>query len=191
MKKVPDDLAERLYDKGDQFLADGLDLRIDEVAEVVGVPRATLYYYFSGKDDLVSFLMTEKMDRIAGVVGKAIAAEGSALERFEAAVKASVRELAAHPALCLNLMVATARMSVMAEVMFAADRAVMTPLRELLIEARAVGDADVDDVDMTIAALMGGINMAVMQKFAMHGEVDPDAMAESLVPQVLNGVRAR
>ena len=191
MKKIPDDLAARLYANGDRFLAEGMDVRIDEVAEVVDVPRATLYYYFSGKDDLVSFLVTEKMERIAGHVAKAVAGEGTALDRFEMALKASVHELASNPALCLNLMAATARTTVMAEVMFAADRAVMAPLRELLIEARAVGDVDVHDVDTTVAALLGGVNMAVMSKFAIHGEVDPAAMAESLVPQFLNGLRTR
>lgn len=37
-------------------------------------------------------------------------------------------------------------------------------MRELLIRARAVGDVDVADIDLTIAAIMGGTNVAVLSR---------------------------
>ncbi|MEO1064941.1 MAG: TetR/AcrR family transcriptional regulator [Actinomycetota bacterium] len=191
MKKVPEDLAAKLYAQGDRFLADGAAVRLDEVAGVVGVPRATLYYYFSGKDDLVSFLMTEKLSRIAAVVEQARAGDGSALDRFCAALRATVCELAANPPLCLNLMIAVGRMDAMAELLLVADRAVMAPLRELLIEARAVGDAQVADIETTVAALMGGVNFAVVQRYSVTGSVDPEALSSELVAQYLDGLRVR
>jgi AcrR family transcriptional regulator len=82
MKKVPEDLAAKLYSVSDRFL--------DQGAEDAGIPRATLYY-FSGKDDLVTLFMQEKMERVATLVQKAKAGEGTALERFEAAMRASPR----------------------------------------------------------------------------------------------------
>ena len=191
MKKVPEDLATKLYRRGDQLLAQGDEVRIDQVAEDLGVARATLYYYFSGKDDLITFLMQEKMDRIATQVQKAKAGEGTALDRFEAAMRAAIYELASNPALCLNMMLAIGRMEAMAEILTASDRAIMAPLRELLIEARAVGDADTADIDLTISSLMGGTNMAVLQRWALTGEVDPDDMSQHTVTLFLNGVRAR
>jgi AcrR family transcriptional regulator len=191
MKKVPDDLAAKLYEVGDQFLAQGADGRIDRVAEEAGIPRATLYYYFSGKDDLVTYFMTEKMSRIATHVEKAKAGEGTALARFGAALEAVVGELASNPALCLNLMVATGRMDSMSDMLIAVDRAVMAPLRELLIEARAVGDVAVDDVDVAVAAVLGAVNTAVMQRWAATGEVDPARMAGLLPRQLIDGLRAR
>jgi TetR/AcrR family transcriptional regulator len=191
MKKVPEDLAAKLYSVGDQFLAQGGEARVDQIVEDLGIARATLYYYFSGKDDLITFFMQEKMERIATQVHKAKAGEGTALERFEAAMRATVYELASNPALCLNLMIATGRMEAMADVITAVDRAVMAPLRELLIEARAVGDADVADVDLAISSLMGGINAAVLQRWAVTGEVDPDDVAQLAVTLFFNGVRSR
>ena len=56
MKQPPADLAERLWHVSDRFLALGSDLKIDDLAELSGVPRATIYYYFSGKDDVMAFL---------------------------------------------------------------------------------------------------------------------------------------
>ncbi len=191
MKKVPEDLAAKLYGSSDQLLARGDDVRMEHVAEDLGVARATLYYYFSGKDDLITFLMQEKMERIAAQVQKARAGEGTALERFESAMRAGVYELASNPALCLNMIRATGRMEAMAEILASSERAIMAPLRELLIEARAVGDVDVPDIDLTIASLMGGANMAVLSRWALTGEVDPDDMSQGAVTLFLNGVRAR
>lgn len=191
VKKVPDELATKLYRGSDQFLAQGDHVRIDQVAEDLGIARATLYYYFSGKDDLITFLMQEKLERIATQVQTAKAGEGTALERFESAMRAAVYELASNPALCLNMMLATGRMEAMAEILVASERAIVAPLRELLIEARALGDADVADIDLTISSLMGGTNMAVLQRWALTGDVDPDDMSQHAVTLFLNGVRAR
>ncbi len=124
-------------------------------------------------------------------VREAKAGGGTAIERFAAALDAIVRELAAHPAVCVNLTVAMGRVEAMAEVVMAGDQAVMAPLRELLIEARAVGDADVPDVDLTAAMVLGGITMAVIQRYSTTGEIDADALSESVAVQVMNGVRIR
>ena len=191
MKKVPEDLAEKLYAGSDRFLAQGPEVRIDEVAEAVGVPRATLYYYFSGKDDLVTFLMNEKLERVARAVEKARASEGEAIERFEKALTAITHELAAYPAICLNMVSGMGRLDAMAEMMFAADRAALAPLRELLIEARAMGQVEVADIDLTVTAFMGAVNMAVLQRHALGVEIDADALPAELVALLLDGIRPR
>ena len=54
-----------------------------------------------------------------------------------------------------------------------------------------MGDADVADIDLTVSALMGGVSMAVIQRWAVTGEVDPEGMSEAVVNQFLDGVRAR
>jgi TetR/AcrR family transcriptional regulator len=191
MKKIPEDLADKLYSASDRFLAQGQDVRIDQVAETVDVPRATLYYYFSGKDDLVTFLMNEKLDRVAGAVEKARAGEGEPVDRFEQALTAVTREFASNPAICLNMATAMSRMEDMAEMMLAADRAVMAPLRELLIEARVLGQVDIPDIDLALSSLIGGINMAVLQRHTMGGELDLETLPAALVSQLLNGIRPR
>ena len=63
MKAPPAELAERLWDASDEILKPGVDMRIDDLAALVGVPRATLYYYFSGKDDVFEFLLAQKLQR--------------------------------------------------------------------------------------------------------------------------------
>ena len=36
-------------------LTDMADVRMDDIAQASGIPRATLYYYFEGKDDILAF----------------------------------------------------------------------------------------------------------------------------------------
>jgi AcrR family transcriptional regulator len=45
--------------------------RLDDIADVLGVTRAALYYYFKSKDDLIEFVCTENMDRAARVLEEA------------------------------------------------------------------------------------------------------------------------
>ena len=72
MKKLPDDLATKLLDASHQLPAgSGFDVSVDEVAQLADIPRATLYYYFSGKDDLVEFYMNDLMDRTRAAIQKA------------------------------------------------------------------------------------------------------------------------
>jgi hypothetical protein len=44
---------------------------------------------------------------------------------------------------------------------------------------------------MAVSALMGGVNMAVIHRWAATGEVDPDEMSETIVNQFLDGIRSR
>ena len=77
MKHPPEDLASKLIAASDQFVGTGLDVSIDDVALAAGVPRATLYYYFSGRDDLVSFYLLHKLNSVGDDIAKAAAGEGS------------------------------------------------------------------------------------------------------------------
>jgi hypothetical protein len=123
----------------------------------------------------------------AGILGDQERRVEGAVVSPDHALRQQVREVAHH----VNLTVAMGRMEAMAEVVMASDQAVIAPLRELLIEARAVGDADVPDIDLTAAMVLGGITMAVIQRYSMTGEIDADALAESVTAQVMNGVRVR
>ena len=54
-------------------------MRIDDLAALVGVPRATLYYYFSGKDDVFEFLLTQKLQRGTAAIAAAAHGPGDAV----------------------------------------------------------------------------------------------------------------
>ena len=189
MKKPPDDLVEKLIDASSQFTGTGLDVTMDEVAQAAYVPRATLYYYFSGKDDLVNFYLTHKLDTVSIAMQKAIASEGSVTDRLEAVIRAVLRAMAAQPALCTELPEALRRArNNFSEVAMKADVVMRQPLRDLLIEGKASGELNVPDVDLVIDALNGAVGQVALIRLTMHGELDADGVADVLVPLIISGL---
>ena len=190
MKTPPADLADRLLAVSDQLEGTEFDVTVDEVAKLADVPRATLYYYFSGKDDLVAFFLNAKFSLVREAIAAAAGSEGSVSDRLGRAMTAILESIEAHPPLCTELPLAVKRAGNMGEVMANADRVMMTPLRELLIEGRATGELVVDDVEMTATALMGALHFVGMMQISMTGRFDAKNAAQSLVPQLINGLRA-
>ena len=191
MKHPPEDLVEKLLDASHQFVGTGLDVSMDDVAEASGVPRATLYYYFSGRDDLVNFYLTHKLESVSVAMQKAVASEGTVTERFEACIRAVLHAMADQPALCTELPEALRRAQKnFSEVALKADAVMRQPLRDLLIEGKASGDFNVPDVDMVIDALHGAVGQVALIRLTMHGELDADAVADTLVPLMVTGLSA-
>ena len=79
MRQVPAKLASKLYGAAELIAERGLaDAKIDEIADAAGIPKATLYYYFSGKEEILAFLLGDMLKLIAGEVGNAVTSPGSA-----------------------------------------------------------------------------------------------------------------
>jgi AcrR family transcriptional regulator len=191
VKTPPEDLAEKLYGLSEGYLAQGAELRIDEVARAIDVPRATLYYYFAGRDDLLSFLMAEKAARMGTAVRKALADGGSVTERLERVLDAMVGAMAEQPSLCVNLLAAMGQGEAMLGLVLAAEQAVFVPLRELLIEGRATGELDVTDLDVACAGLAGAVLLASVRAYVTTGAIDADAVSSALTAELVDGLRAR
>jgi len=68
------------------------------------------------------------------------------------------------------------------------DRVVLTPLRELLIEGKAVGEFEIADPVTTSFALMGAVNLVAMMEVVQPGTIDVDATAATVVPQLVKGL---
>ena len=191
MKRIPDDLAAKLDPIADDFLAGGDVGRMDAVAREIGVPRATLYYHFSGKDDLVAYFMRDKMGRVTRAIADALASEAEPLDRFANAVRAAAYELASQPAVCLNILLGMGSAGAMEELMASSDREVLTPLRGALAEVAAAEGRQFGDLDITVTAIMGGIYMAVVQPYARGLAIDADLIADTVVAQTMRGIAGR
>ncbi|MDA0256274.1 MAG: TetR/AcrR family transcriptional regulator [Chloroflexi bacterium] len=188
MKQPPAELAERLIEVSDQLRGTGFDVTVDEVAKLAGVPRATLYYYFSGKDDLVAFFLAHKLDSVERALTGAAAGPGSVVERVETALRAVLDAFAEHPALCTDLPIAVLRAGNFQEVAGRLERVVLAPLRELLVEGRATGELRVIDPALTAAALVGGLTQASSMLVLRGGEIDARAIGDALIPIFVRGL---
>lgn len=156
-----------------------------------GCPRATLYYYFSGKEDLISFLLSDKLHRASATIQKAVAGEGSIVDRLENTLTAVTAAMAEHPAICTEMPGAIKDAAKYTEVMNEAEQVMLAPSRELLIEGKASGELAIEDVNTTAIALMGAVNMVTMFQLAQTGTIDLEATNAALIPQLVEGVLPR
>ncbi|MGH1506334.1 MAG: TetR/AcrR family transcriptional regulator [Acidimicrobiales bacterium] len=179
MKTPPDDLADRLLAASELILASSPPPRFDDVATEIGVARATLYYYFSGRDDLLSFILAEHVRRGAEVIA---AAEGDGpAERLHDTVRRIVEFLGAEPSLCPALLGAMGASGRMADALEANERSIATPLRELVADGMRRGElAGGDPADVT-NALIGAILLQIvgrsMRGLATTDDASIDAVA--------------
>ena len=191
MKRLPDNIAKKLLEATDRLPeSGGFDVSIDDIAKVVGIPRATLYYYFSGKDDLVEFYMNDKLERTAEAIGKAAAQEGNPQERLEGILVAIIESLARYPRMCVELPAAAKGLDSFRSVMANAERWVMAPMREVLIEGNATGVFDVADPATASIAMMGALVQVGMFQIVTTGAIDAEATSAALVPQMIRGIKA-
>ncbi len=192
MKTPSDAIAERLVALSDELGGAAMDMSIDEIAEAAEIPRATLYYYFSGKDDLVAFFVKNKLERVGTAIAKAAASEGSSSERLSNAIRSIVAAMVEHPVLCTELPAAVKRAGQFAEVATQADRVVMAPMRELLIEGRATGELAVPDVAVAALAISGAITNTTQMLLTMSdGPIDAELLGDRLAATLVDGLRAR
>jgi len=191
VKRLPDDLAQKLLAAGEHLGGTNLDISIDDMAKLADVPRATLYYYFSGKEDLVSFFLADKMERGSIAIQKALASEGSVVERLERTLVAVMEVMNEHPTLCTEMPVAVKEAGKFESIVNDAERMMIAPFRELLIEGRATGELKVPDPSMTAISLLGAVNMVAMFQLVANGTLDVEGTAKTLIPQLLDGIVAR
>ena len=188
MKQPPAEIAERLIEVSDQLRGTGFDVTVDDVAKLSGVARATLYYYFSGKDDLVAFFIAHKLASVESALTDAAKGPGSVVERVEASLRAVLDAFARHPALCTDLPVAVLRGGHFEEVAGRLERVVLAPLRELLIEGRATGELQVGEPALVAVALVGGLMQAAGMQVLRGSEIDTQAIGDALIPFFLKGM---
>ena len=191
MKKLPEDISRKLLEASEKLSGTNLDVSIDEVARLADIPRATLYYYFSGKDDLLGFFLSDKLTRASVAVQKAIASEGDVVIRLEATLGAVMQVMAEHPTLCTEMPVAIKEAGKFEDVVNGAERLMLAPFRELLIEGKATGELSIPDVNTTAIALMGAVNMVAMFELVQTGTLDVEKANAALIPQLIRGLLPR
>ncbi|MDW3215627.1 MAG: TetR/AcrR family transcriptional regulator [Ilumatobacteraceae bacterium] len=172
MKTPPADLAERLLGASELILATSPPARFDDIAERIGVARATLYYYFSGRDDLLSFVLAEHIRRGAEIIDAATG--DSPAERLRVTVSGLVRFLGEHPELCPALLGAMGSAGRMRDALEANEISIAAPLRQIVSDGMEAGEFPEGDLADVTSALMGAILMQVVSRYLRSASLDSD-----------------
>jgi TetR/AcrR family transcriptional regulator len=192
VRVVPDSIAERLDAAARVFADHGFDqTRIEDVAEATGVPRATLYYYFAGKEDILAWLLRRMLAEMAEAVAGAAGGPGTARDRMEAVVRAKIGVMARHPATCRALMADLGRAGRIPEIAAAIQEAFHQPVRRLLTEGEADGTLrPVGDQETTASAVYGAVTTAAAHYLVADNRVDTDRVAAEVTTFLLSGLGA-
>jgi len=191
VRPLPERLAARLPAAAEVFAASGIeDARIEDVAAATGIPKATLYYYFSGKEEMLAWLLDEILASITREVDEAVAAEGTAAERLRAVIRAQFTTLAEHPATCRILLSETSRAGRLPEIAAAIREAFHDPVERLLAAGAADGSLRPVDVETAAAATFGAISGVGTHYLLADVELDPERWAADVEAIVLEGLTA-
>jgi TetR/AcrR family transcriptional regulator len=179
MRKLPAKLASQLYGAAELIAERGLDgTKIEDIAEVTGIPKATIYYHLDGKNAVLEFLLSDLLDMIAGAVGVAVASDENARTRLEAAVAAQLGVMLEHPSLCRALVGDLGRATRLPDLAVALRAAFHEPIEQLLADGvsdgsfRAVADPSVVALSVFGAITVAGLSAAV-------GGPSPDRTADA------------
>ncbi len=186
MRKLPARLASRLYDAAELIAERGLDgTRIDDIAEVTGIPKATLYYHLDGKNGVLEFLLNDMLDLVAGAVGVAVAGPEDARTRIRAVVVAQLRVMLEHPSLCRALMGDLGRVARLPELAPRVHTAFFEPIEQLLVDGAADGSLrPVTDPGTVAMSIFGAITIAGLGVAVEGPHDDPSANAERLAAAI-------
>lgn len=81
------------------FAKNGIEnTKMDEIAAAAGYGKATLYVYFQNKEDIVSFISYESMEKLRQSIEKAYKEKGDAKQKFFAICNALVALKEEYPA---------------------------------------------------------------------------------------------
>lgn len=197
MRKVPAKLASKLYDAAELIAERGLDgTKIDDIAEVTGIPKATIYYHLDGKNGVLAFLLGDLLDLIAGAVGVAVSGAEDARTRLEAAVVAQLRVMLEHPFLCRALVGDLGRATRLPELAVAIHTAFFEPIEQLFVEGVADGSLRrVADPGTVAISVFGAVTVAGLSVAVEGPHDDPSGNAARLAAAIgeliLDGLATR
>ena len=166
--------------------------RMDDLVSASGVPRATLYYHFRGKDGVLGWLMHATIGHLAIAVRTASEGPGTARERLASLIHAVVATAAEYPDACRVLIGNLEQAGQLSDTVGELVTAFHIPVIGLLDEGAADGSLrPVPDPAATASALFGAVAIAALQSLVVDGDLDAEALGASLIGLVLDGLGAQ
>lgn len=192
MRPLPPPMRVKMLAAADLFAEQGLDAtKMEDVASATGVPKATLYYYFEGKEDILSFLFAEILDEVARAIGGAVDTEGDAGERLAAAIEAHLGVFERFPTASRALQFDLGRAARMPDVAERVKKAFVQPVHDLLVEGARDGSLRrLGDPWLVATAILGSITTTGINFLTVSPKRKSSKVAEDLIGFVLTGAGA-
>jgi len=187
---VPTSVANKLYAAADLIASSGLaNTKIEDIAAASGVPKATLYYYFTGKDEILSFLLRDALSLLAQEVADAADAPGSGRERLAAVITAQIAHTMDRPGSSRALVGDLGRAIRLPELATAVQEAFYDPIARVL-QAGAVDGSlrPLDDLQTGAVSIFGAIMMTAMLHNVVGSDKAVTEVADGVIDLIVRGL---
>ena len=188
MRNPPARVARKLTDSAERFATTFDEVRMDDIAHVSGIPRATLYYYFDGKDDILAFLLQSLLEDLRAKLSVASKGGRTAKSRLTELVRLQLAHIGANPAAAQLLFTNLGRLGKLPDLAASVQDVLMAPITDLLSEAITTGAIPERDLTNTTSAVFGAVIIVGLRSIVLEGHVDPDGLAEQLVDLFWSGL---
>jgi len=188
VRPPPPELAQRLLDASEAVLRPDRGHRLEDIAALIGSPRATLYYYFSGRDALVGFLLEQHLSAAGEALEDAIDPTQPPAIRLDAALASLVAYLGERPGVVAGLLAFAGHPERAREVHATKEAILAAPLRIILEDGAASGAFTIDDARDAAHTILGGVLVTTLARW--HDGRDPasSAFQRALVAQLVRSV---
>jgi TetR/AcrR family transcriptional regulator len=190
MRELPSGMREKVLAAAELFAEQGLDAtKMEDIAAATGVPKATLYYYFTGKEEILAFLFTEILDEVAAATDSAVKTEGSGADRLRAAIVAHLRIFEEFPAASRTLQFDLGRAARIPFIDERVEAAYRGPIRRLLEDGAADGSLRPIAHPRVIAvAILGAVTTVGINAISLGHSRSVEDIADDVIAFVLLGV---
>lgn len=174
------------------FAERGLDgTKMEDIAEATGVPKATLYYYFDGKEAILAFLFAELLDELKRAVEGALAAEGTAADRLRAVVTANLRVAKLWPAASLALQFDLGRAARLPHIIEGIQEVFVGPVADLLDAGARDGSLKAQrHPRIATVAILGAVNAVAVDSIAVDSSRPVEEVADDILAVLIHGAGA-
>lgn len=186
---IPADIVSKLPGAAAVFAEHGFDAaKIDDVSQAIGVPRATLYYYFAGKEDILAFLLQSLLHDVASRVADAVVAGNAAVDRLRAVLEAQLEVLGSNPQTAQLLVANLGRAGRLTDIASGVDAAFHQPVRTLLAAGASDGSLRPVNVERTASAIFGVVVLVGLHELLVRGSLESEEVLADVEGLILRGL---
>ncbi len=190
MRQVPQTTAVKLMAAADLIADRGLDAtKIDDFSSATGIPKATLYYYFDGKEEILSYIFGVVLDELGVAVRQGLVGEGTAATRLARVIEAHLAVFERYPKASQALYFDLGRAVRRPELATRIRSSYVDPVGKLLVEGVSDGSLRrVEDASLSAVAVLGATCTAAIHVLAIDPALTIKGVSKVIVPLVLQGL---
>jgi TetR/AcrR family transcriptional regulator len=190
MRPIPAHMEPKLLAAADLFAAHGLDsTKMEDVAAATGIPKATLYYYFTGKEEILAFLFQKVLSAVEEAVLLAASGPGTAAVRLRRVITAHLQVFADYPTASRALQFDLGRAARLPDIASSVDASFVGPVTQLLRDGAADGSLrSVAHPRMAAVAVLGAVTTTGLNGMTPQHPYSVPDLADVLYQLVLEGL---